>query len=117
MVLILDGNGEEVDRIVRYNNDPDQYVQKLDNFIKGKNTMRTIEERYKNNKNDLNTVYKLAKAYYDRLRFKEAIKYFEILLNNPGKSKELKFKDKSNINLYSEAKKYMKRLEMFRNNN
>ena len=116
MVLILDGKGEEVDRIVRYNNDPDQYIKKVDNVIKGINTIRTIEERYKNNKNDLKIVYKLAKAYYDRLRFKEAIKYFEILLDNPGKSNELKFKNRSNINLYSEAKKYMKRLEMFKNN-
>lgn len=116
MVLILDRKGEEIDRIIGYRGNSKHYLKKLEDILKEKNTISTIEEKYKNNKNDLKTVYILAKEYYDRLRFREAITYFEILLDNQEKSKNLNLKYKNkNVNLYSEAKKYMKQLEMFKN--
>ena len=90
-VLILYSDGEEADRLLGYDKNPDKYRKKLEDIINCVNYIGSFEKKYYERPDDPMRAYNLAMEYYNRLRWKEAIPFFEKVINNE-KSKTMKIK-------------------------
>jgi tetratricopeptide (TPR) repeat protein len=83
---MTDAAGEPVDWILGYGYDPpaDNFLAQLEKSLAGQDTFRSLSEKYAKNPKDIETVFKLAKKYNDRLIEDKTIeKYKEVLALDP----------------------------------
>ncbi len=82
-VLFLDAEGEEIDRFVGFGGEDagkDEVFQMLKDFSAGVNTLSAVLAELEQNPEDVGINYKLGKKYLRRFETKEAIPYFEKVL-------------------------------------
>jgi tetratricopeptide (TPR) repeat protein len=96
-VIILDDNGNEIDRTVSYDGNMDAYLQFLTDVSEGRNLYGVIFSTYEKDSLNANNNYLLAQKLLFRYRIKDAInKYKKVLLYDPenklGHNDECKFR-------------------------
>lgn len=96
-VLILDQNGNEIDRTVSYDGNKEAYLKFLNDVSAGKNLYNVVFSAYKKDTLDVLNNYLLANKLLIRYSLKDAIKkYNNVLLYDKhdllGLNKECKFK-------------------------
>ena len=65
-VLFLDANGEELDRIVGYGGEKDEYFQKVKDYDAGKNTLKALLADFVGKEGDADANFAMAEKYLDR---------------------------------------------------
>ncbi len=79
-VLFLDAQGREIDRIVGYGGEKDEYFQKVQDYAAGKNTLLALLADFENKLDDVDANFALAEKYLDRYEQDTAVPYFEKVL-------------------------------------
>jgi tetratricopeptide (TPR) repeat protein len=79
-VLFLDAQGGEIDRIVGYGGEKDEYFQKVQDYAAGKNTLLALMADFENKQDDVDANFALAEKYLDRYELDKAVPYFEKVL-------------------------------------
>lgn len=83
-VIILDQNGNEIERTVGYNNNRETYLGFLKNVSEGKNLYSLVLAAYEKDPLDIHNNYLLAEKLMLRNKIKEAIiHYNHVLINDP----------------------------------
>jgi tetratricopeptide (TPR) repeat protein len=77
-VLFLTPDGREIDRIEGTRSN-DEYFQTIKNYTENINTFNYLLKKEKNNPND-SLKYQIAGKYFERGKFKKAIKYYGYLI-------------------------------------
>lgn len=107
-VLFLKPDGGEIDRLVGFGGDKDEYFQTVQDYAAGKNTLSSLLDKYKANPLEIEINYTLAKKYVDRFEMDEAPPYF---------AKVLELDPKDNRGYKTEATYYMALNELRNNKN
>ena len=107
-VLFLRPDGGEIDRIVGFGGDKDEYFQTVQDYAAGKNTMLSLMDKYNANPDELEINYTLAKKYVDRFDTDKSIPYF---------AKVLELDPQDNQGYKTEATYYMAVNEVRNNKN
>jgi tetratricopeptide (TPR) repeat protein len=82
--IILDQNGNEIDRTVSYNNNRDGYLELLKDVSQGKNLYSIVLAAYKKDTLNVRNNYLLAEKLMFRNQIKEAIKHYNnVLMYDP----------------------------------
>ena len=76
-VLFLDANGEEIDRIVGFGGEKDEYFQKVKDYAAGKNTLQALLADFEGKEADVEANFAMAEKYLDRYETAKAVPYFE----------------------------------------
>ncbi|MFA9453305.1 MAG: tetratricopeptide repeat protein [Candidatus Aminicenantaceae bacterium] len=79
-VLFLDASGEEIDRIVGYGGDKDEYFQKVKDYAAGKNTLKALLADFVGKEGDVDANFAMAEKYGDRYETDKAVPYYEKVL-------------------------------------
>ncbi len=79
-VVFLDAKGEEIDRIVGFNNKKDKYFSTLKDYANGKNTLVKYLAEIKADPDNIKLNFKLGKKYLARFEGKDAAPYFKKVL-------------------------------------
>ena len=79
-VLFLDAAGEEIDRIVGYGGDKDEYFQKVKDYAAGKNTLKALLADFAGKEGDADANFAMAQKYDDRYETAKAVPYYEKVL-------------------------------------
>ena len=83
-VIIMDKNGNEIDRAVNYDGNRDAYLTFLKEVSEGKNLYSVVFSTYKKDTMNINSNYILAKKLLFRYQVTDAIKHFNrVLLYDP----------------------------------
>ncbi len=80
-VFFLDAQGREIDRIVGYGGEKDEYFQKVQDYAAGKNTLLVLLADFENKQDDVDANFALAEKYLDRYELDKAVPYFEKVLD------------------------------------
>jgi tetratricopeptide (TPR) repeat protein len=108
-VLIITPDGSEVDRVVGFG-DPDRYQEDLHEAFQGEDNYINLLTRYKKNKKDLLTAFKLALKYdrmYSPEKSKKALEIYDAILKKAAEAKALTYTEKGSeeeYNLYEYTK-------------
>jgi len=103
-IIFFTFDGEEIDRIVGFNGNKDEYFQLLKDYTNGKNTLRDLLSRLKTGADNAQLNFDIAKKYNDRGDDKNALIYFEkVLALEPDHSSEMYLEAEYNI---AESKAY-----------
>jgi tetratricopeptide (TPR) repeat protein len=82
--IILDQNGNEIDRTVSYNNNREEYIEFLKDVSQGKNLYSIVLAAYKKDTLNVRNNYLLAEKLMFRNQIKEAIKHYNnVLMYDP----------------------------------
>ena len=79
-VLFLDANGEEIDRIVGYGGEKDEYFQKVKDYAAGKNTLKALLADFEGKEGDVDANFAMAEKYGDRYETAKAVPFYEKVL-------------------------------------
>jgi len=79
-VLFLDADGEEIDRIVGYGGEKDEYFQKVKDYAAGKNTLKALLADFAGKEDDVDANFAMAEKYLDRHETATSVPYFEKVL-------------------------------------
>ncbi len=79
-VLFLDSQGDEIDRIVGYGGEKDEYFQKVQDYAAGKNTLRVLLAEYEGKADDVEANFAMGRKYLDRRETDKAVPFFEKVL-------------------------------------
>ena len=79
-VLFLDADGEEIDRIVGYGGEKDEYFQKVKDYAAGKNTLKALLADFAGKEDDVDANFAMAEKHLDRYETDKAVPYFEKVL-------------------------------------
>jgi len=79
-VLFLDANGGEIDRIVGYGGEKDEYFQKVKDYAAGKNTLKALLADFVGKEGDVDANFAMAQKYGDRYETAMAVPYYEKVL-------------------------------------
>jgi len=85
-IMVLNENGEEVDRVVGYYRAP-EFISQVQDYMAGKNTLASQIAEEPAKKNDLEFVYKLADHFADHGLFDESRKRFLIFVGMDPKNR------------------------------
>jgi len=97
-VLLLNPQGEEIDRTLGFNGKRDEYFQVLKDFTEGKNTLLSLMKELKKNPDDVETNFMIGKRYVDRYEWESVQPFFaKVLEMDPEDEKG--FKSESVFNL------------------
>lgn len=96
-VIILDQNGNEIDRTVSYDGNSEAYLNFLNDIAVGKNLFSVVFSKYKKDTLNILNNYLLAQKLLFRYQLKDAIKHYNKVLeydpdNNFGLNQECRFK-------------------------
>lgn len=96
-VIVMDKNGNEVDRSVGYDGNRDSYINYLKDVSEGKNLYSVVFQTYKKDTMNVRNNYVLAKKYLFRYQLKDAIGLFSRVLaldpdNKQGLNPECRFR-------------------------
>jgi len=103
-VLLLDSNGNEIDRLVgfginRTENPEDvknKYFQKLKDYTENKNTFSYFIDKFNNENNNVTLNYELGKKYIYRDELEKAYPHFQFIVNQASDS-TLKYLDEASL--------------------
>jgi tetratricopeptide (TPR) repeat protein len=79
-VLFLDAGGEEIDRIVGYGGEKDEYFQKVKDYAAGKNTLQALLADLEGKEDDVEANFAMAEKYLDRYETEKSVPYFKKVL-------------------------------------
>jgi len=82
--MILESDGAEYDWFLGYDPPPENFLAMLEKSLRGEDTFKSISASYTKNPKNIDTVFKLARKYEDRLdEVKAAEKYREVIALDP----------------------------------
>ncbi len=84
-ILLIASDGEEIDRIVGYA-PPEEFLQKLDQYLKGVNTLGQLKAETVKNPGNASAQYQLATKYAMRNDLANAVNYYKKVLELDPKS-------------------------------
>lgn len=103
-MVLFTAEGEEIDRIVGFNGNKDEYFQLVKDYTSGKNTLRDLLSRVKSDSNNARLNFDIANKYNDRGNDAKALVYFEkVLALEPDHSSDMYMKAEYNV---AESKAY-----------
>ena len=96
-VIVMDKNGNEIDRSVGYNGSKDSYIDYLKDISEGKNLYSVVFQTYKKDTMNVMNNYVLAQKYMFRYQIKDAVGLFSRVLvldpdNKQGLNPECRFR-------------------------
>lgn len=97
-VIFFKSNGNEVDRICGYDGKADQYFQTIKDFVKDKNTLYSLINKYQADSLNVKNNFNLAMKYIDRWEIEKSGRYFQNVLKLDPDDK-LGFHEQSHLNL------------------
>jgi len=86
--IFLTPQGEEIDRIVGFSGNKDEYFQTMKDYTEGRNTLKDYLAKSEAEPENITYLYQIMRKYFDRNDFAAAKKYAEKLLA-PGLKSEL----------------------------
>jgi tetratricopeptide (TPR) repeat protein len=86
-VLLVGNDGSEIDWLVGYGPPPEEYLDKLENSVKGIDTFKSLSDRYAREPKNVEAVFKLAQKWDRRYNEEKALELFNkvIALDPEGK--------------------------------
>lgn len=89
--MLLNPEGQEIDRVLGFDGNRDEYFQRLQNFAAGKGTLLSLQAKLEKDPDDVETNYKVGKRYVDRFEWEKVQPYFQkVLEKDPGDEKGFK---------------------------
>ncbi len=79
-MLVLTAEGKEIDRIVGFNGNKDEYFQKIKDYSEGHNTLQDLLTRHQTDSNNVNLNYEIANKLNDRGDDQTALRYYQKVL-------------------------------------
>jgi tetratricopeptide (TPR) repeat protein len=79
-MLLLTAEGKEIDRIVGFNGNKDEYFQKIKDYSEGRNTLQDLLIRCQTDSNNVNLNYEIANKLNDRGDGQTALRYYQKVL-------------------------------------
>jgi thioredoxin-related protein len=76
-IILLDQNGEEIDRLVGFDGKKDNYFQTLKDYLEGKNTLKDYLSRIENESDNIELNYDIATKFLYREEPDKALKYYQ----------------------------------------
>jgi len=76
-ILLVNQNGEEIDRLVGFDGNKEEWMQTLKDYLEGKNTLQDYLSRLETEGDDVNLNYELAEKYVYREEEGKALKYYQ----------------------------------------
>lgn len=80
-VILFDNSGREIERLIGFNNDKEQYLHKLTNYAQGINTLQALRDSFQQDSNNVDLNYKLGMRHIARYEYQKAMPYLENVLN------------------------------------
>ncbi len=74
-VILFNSEGNEIDRIIGFDNDADKFFKTILDFVEGKNTITSILAKWQSDSSNVDLTYKLAQKYLGRYEQELAQKY------------------------------------------
>jgi thiol:disulfide interchange protein DsbD len=96
-LILLNSKGEEIDRVVGYLPSK-ELVNKINNYLGGKETLADFQNRVKKDSSNVNMNFKLAVKYQERSRWNEAEQFYRKVLELDPRNSRFK-SDSSLFNL------------------
>ncbi len=114
-VILMEGNGNEVARIVGYV-PPVEFVARVDQYVRGEGTFWVLEKQNRERPSDPETMYKLARKYMERGQHVDARAMFEKMIrldqdNNTGFADDAQF---AIALMFRQDHQWFKAIESFR---
>ncbi len=79
-VILFNQHGEEIDRIIGFNGNKDEYLKTLIAYTEGRGTLRDYLNRLQNEPNNFDNNYQIAQKYHERGDYGAARPYIEKFL-------------------------------------
>lgn len=76
-ILLIDQNGEEIDRVVGFDGNKEEWMQTLKDYMEGKNTLQDYLARLETESDNVKLNYELAEKYLYREEEEKALKYYQ----------------------------------------
>lgn len=76
-ILLIDQNGEEIDRLVGFDGNKDEWMQTLKNYLQGKNTLQDYLTRLETENDNTELQYNIAEKYLYREEEEKALKHYQ----------------------------------------
>lgn len=76
-IILFTEDGEEIDRLVGFDGNKENYFQTLQNYLEGKNTLKDYLARLENENDDVELNYEIATKYLYREEEEKALKYYQ----------------------------------------
>lgn len=96
--MLLNPEGQEIDRVLGFDGNRDEYFQRLQDFAAGKGTLLSLLAKLEKDPDDVETNFKAGKRYVDRFEWENVQPYFlKVLEKDPGD--ERGFKPEATFNL------------------
>ena len=103
-MVLLTSNGEEIDRIVGFEGNKNNYFQLIKDYTAGKNTLKDLLTKVKNDPENIQLNYNIANKFNDRGDDRNALMYYEnVLRYEPDHQSEIYLKSEFNV---AESKAY-----------
>ncbi|NOR52873.1 MAG: tetratricopeptide repeat protein [Candidatus Aminicenantes bacterium] len=93
--MLVGNDGTEIDWLVGYGPPPEEYLEKLENSVKGINTFKSLSDRYAREPKNVEAVLKLAQKWDRRYNEEKALEMFNkvIALDPEGKMGTTEYRD------------------------
>jgi tetratricopeptide (TPR) repeat protein len=94
--LLVGSDGSEIDWVVGYGPPPEEYLEKLENSVKGINTFKSLSDKYAREPKNVEAVLKLAQKWDRRYNEEKALEMFNkvIALDPEGKMGTTEYRGK-----------------------
>jgi thioredoxin-related protein len=79
-VILFNAQGEEIDRVVGFDGNKENYLQTLQNYLEGKNTLKDYLSRVENEGDNAELNYEIATKLLYRDEGNKALKYYQKVL-------------------------------------
>jgi tetratricopeptide (TPR) repeat protein len=100
-VILLNPQGEEIDRTIGFNGKRDEYFQAIRDLSTGKGALLSLLSELEENPDDVETNFKIGKRYIDRNEWKNVQPYFaKVLEVDPEDEKGFKTESTYNLAIY-----------------
>ena len=80
VIILVDGPGEEIDRIIGFSGDADIFVDKLKNYANGKGVLAALLKQYQGDSLSVDNNFALAEKYTNRHERQKAVIYYHNVL-------------------------------------
>jgi tetratricopeptide (TPR) repeat protein len=100
-LLLLNPEGQEIDRVIGFDGNRDEYFQRLQDFEAGNGSLLSLLERLEENPDDVETNFKIGKRYIDRYEWEKVQPYFlKVLETDPDDEKGFRSEATYNLSVY-----------------
>ncbi|MFH1943742.1 MAG: hypothetical protein ABIL68_16695 [bacterium] len=115
-VVFAKSDGSLYDILTSYNENPNHYIQRVQNALEGKETYAFLKAQYDRNPNDLKNAYDMANKHFQMWQSGKAAEYSRKILerSEEAKAMEVLLNDQK-INLYEAARYAVALDELFDN--